>query len=412
MATIKVKFRKSTRENGAGTIVYQLYHEGKVRQLSSDIHLPGRLWDAFHNKPIESSGNSDDSELLRNSRIQLECDVLHFQQIIKELNDGKESYTLTDVITAFRKPSTKVTVLSFMQEQIETLKNSKNNTSLNTARNYKSTMKSFCDFLNRKDITFSLITSKLISDYEQWLFDRGVVRNTSSFYLRILRATYNKAVKQGLAVQTNPFVDVYTSVDRTRKRAMDENMIMGLMGLDLKTEALRRSRDLFIFSYCTRGMSFVDIAYLKKSDISGGVISYIRRKTGQQMCVKIEPCAQNIIEHYAEKTKGSPYVFPIITTTDPKKAHSQYQSKLCYYNHQLKIISRELGIDLPISSYWARHSWASLARDKDVPLSVISAGMGHTSEKTTEIYLSTLDNSVIDKANSEILSPLKNLRLY
>ncbi len=409
MATVKVKFRKSTRENGAGTIVYQLYHEGEVKLLSSGIHLPERLWDADSERPIETSEKSEDCELLHNSRKQLECHVLHFRQVIDELNACRKPYTLTDVITAFRKPSTKGTVLSFIKEQIESLEQGRR---LGTAHNYKCAMKSFSDFLNQKDIAFSLMTGKLISDYEQWLFDRGVVRNSSSFYLRILRSVYNKAVKKGLATQTNPFDDVYTGVDRTRKRAMDEQLIMRLMELDLKTEALRLSRDLFIFSYCARGMAFVDIAYLKKSDISGGFISYIRRKTGQQLSVKIEPCAQNIIDHYAEKTKGSLYVFPIITMSDPIKAYGQYQSKLGYYNRLLKILTKELGVELPISSYWARHSWATSARNKNVPLSVISAGMGHTSEKTTEIYLASLDNSVIDKANREILSPLKNLRLY
>ncbi len=409
MATVKIKFRKSTRENGAGTIVYQLYHDGKVRLLSSGMRIPERFWDAAREQPIEISENKDDCEMLHNCRVQLECDMVHFGQIIDDLNAGRKSYALEDVINAFHNSATKFTVLSFMKEQIESLEQSRR---LGTAHNYKSTMKSFSDFLNHKDIPFSLMTSKLISDYEQWLFDRGVVRNSSSFYLRILRSVYNKAVKKGLAKQTNPFEDVYTGVDRTRKRAMDEKLIMGLLELDLKTEAQRQSRDLFIFSYCTRGMAFVDIAYLKKSDISGGVISYIRRKTGQQMSVKIEPCVQSIIDHYAEKTKGSPYMFPIITASDPKKAFNQYQSKLGYYNRQLKKLSKKLGAELPISSYWARHSWATSARDKNVPLSVISAGMGHTSEKTTQIYLASLDNSVIDKANSEILSPLKDLMLY
>ncbi len=311
--------------------------------------------------------------------------------------------------TTFSKASVKNTVFSFMKEQIESLENSRR---LGTAYNYKSAMKSFSHFLNHEDITFSLVTSKLISDYEQWLFCRGVVRNSSSFYLRILRSVYNKAVKKGLVTQSNPFDGVYTGIDRTRKRAMDEKLIIKLMALDLRTEAQRQSRDFFIFSYCTRGMAFVDIAYLKKTDIAGGTISYIRRKTGQQMSVKIEPCAQSIIDHYQEKTRGSRYVFPIITTSNPKKAFNQYQSKLCYYNRQLKTLSKELGAELPISSYWARHSWATSARNKNVPLSVISEGMGHSSERTTQIYLASLDNSVIDKANSDILSPLNNFRLY
>ncbi len=283
---------------------------------------------------------------------------------------------------------------------------------IGTANNYQNTRNSFFAFLNNSDIPFSKITEHLVCDYEHWLADRGLIRNSQSFYMRNLRAVYNKAVEAGLTPQCRPFDKAYTGIDNTRKRAVDERLIMRLMALDLKTEAQRRSRDLFIFSYCTRGMAFVDIAYLKKSDISFGVINYIRRKTGQQMSVKIEPCVQNIIDHYVEKTQGSKYVFPIITTSDPMKAFRQYQSKLGYYNRQLKTLCKELGTELPITSYWARHSWATAARDKNIPLSVISAGMGHTSERTTQIYLASLDDSVIDKANSEILSPLRNLRLY
>ncbi len=306
-------------------------------------------------------------------------------------------------------PNTKPKFLSFMKEQIDLLEQSRR---LGTAHNYRSTLKSFSDFLGHKDIRFTSMTAELISSYEQWLHDREVSRNSSSFYLRVIRSVYNKAVRQGLAKQADPFSEVYTGVDKTRKRAVDEKLIMSLLKLELKTDTQRQARDLFFFSYCTRGMAFVDIAFLKKSDISGGAINYIRRKTKQQMSVKIEPCVQNIIEHYAEKTKGSPYVFPLITSTDTEEAFHQYQSKLGYHNRQLKALFRALGEDIPISSYWARHSWATSARDKNIPLSVISAGMGHTSEKTTEIYLASLDNSVIDKANRNILSPLKKVRLY
>ncbi len=409
MATIKVKFRKSTKKNRARTIVYQLYHKGEVRLLSSKMHIPERLWDTAREQLIENPEEKDDREMLLHIHRQLECDVLHFRQIIESLEVCRNTYNLTDVINAFRNTPLKGTVLTFMKELIESLEQGRH---LGTAQNYKSAMTHFCAFLNHKDITFSLMTSKLISDYEQWLTDRGMVRNSSSFYLRILQSVYNKAVKKGYVTHANPFVNVYTGVDSTRKRAIDETQIMGLMELDLKTMALRRSRDYFIFSYCTRGMAFVDMAFLKKSDISDGVINYIRRKTGQQISVRIESCAQNIIDHYAKMTKGSPYVFPILTTTDQQKAFSQYQSKLAYYNRQLKTLSKELGVESPISSYWARHSWATSARDKNVPLSVISAGMGHTSEKTTQIYLATLDNSVVDKANSEILTPLNKFRLY
>ncbi len=223
--------------------------------------------------------------------------------------------------------------------------------------------------------------------------------------MRNLRAVYNKAVRHNLTVQRKPFEYVYTGVDRTRKRAVNEDVIMRLLNLDLKhSRALALTRNLFVFSYCTRGMSFVDIAFLKKTDISNGMISYIRRKTGQQLTVRVEPCIEEIIRLYQEATAGSIYVFPIIHAETPEEAYKQYQIALCYHNRKLKRLGQRIGENLSLSSYTARHTWATAARNHNIPLSIISQGMGHTSEKTTQIYLASLENSVIDEANNKLLS--------
>lgn len=180
-----------------------------------------------------------------------------------------------------------------------------------------------------------------------------------------------------------------------------------LQKLDLTHSApLAFSRDMFIFSYCTRGMAFVDIAYLKKEDVSGGILSYVRHKTGQRLTVRIEPLIEEIIERYEPLVHNSPYLFPIITSNDPEEAFRQYQTALGYHNRKLKKLGKLTGENLHLSSYTARHSWATVARKHNVPLSVISAGMGHTSEKTTLIYLDSVENSLIDKANEEILEAL------
>ncbi len=278
-----------------------------------------------------------------------------------------------------------------------------------TANNYSSALRSFKCFLIR-DIPFEQFTEQLVINYEQWLFDRGILRNTSSFYLRILRAVYNKAVKQTLVIQSFPFESVYTGVDRTRKRAVGEDVILKLLRLNLShSYPLALSRDLFVFSYCMRGMSFIDMAYLKKSDITGNTINYVRRKTGQYISVKIEPCARDIIYRYDSTTKNLPYVFPILTSTDAGKAYTQYLVQLGYHNRKLKRLATQLNIDLHLSSYTARHTWATIARNKNIPISIISAGMGHTSEQTTRIYLDSIDNSIIDDANRSILSPLNEI---
>ncbi len=284
---------------------------------------------------------------------------------------------------------------------------------LGTARNYERTFRSFCAFLGPggADVPLGRLDAEMVGQYEIWLQERGVVRNSSSFYLRNLRALYNKAVRRGLVEQhADAFYGVYTGIDSTRKRAMGEVVILQLLKLDLRScRSLELSRDLFVFSYCTRGMSFVDMAFLRKEDVRGGVIHYVRRKTSQRLSVRIEPCIGRIIEKYAGQTSGSKYVFPILTTTAAEDAYRQYAVALNYHNRKLKTLGRLIGLDVPLSSYIARHSWATAARRHNVPISVISASMGHSSEKTTQIYLDALDGSVIDDANRGILGCLNDV---
>lgn len=225
--------------------------------------------------------------------------------------------------------------------------------------------------------------------------------------MRILRSVYNKAVRRRLAEPASPFGGVYTGVDRTRKRAIDERLIARLKNLDLPVSGpLPLARDLFVFSYCARGMAFVDMAFLRKKDMRDGAIHYVRRKTGQRMTVHLEACMREIIGRYASRTRDTPYLFPVLTAEDPARAYAQYQGALNYYNRLLKKLASLLGLDSGLSSYTSRHSWATAARNHNVPLPVISAGMGHTSERTTQIYLSALETSVVDSANRKILASL------
>ena len=153
-----------------------------------------------------------------------------------------------------------------------------------------------------------------------------------------------------------------------------------------------------MFSFYTRGMSFVDMIYLQKSDISDGVLTYKRKKTGQTLTLRIEPPLQRIIDRY---DSDSPYVLPVLARGDSYRAYRQQQREL---NKFIRKIGAMLEISEPLTFYVARHSWATLARDCGTPLTVISAGMGHTSERTTRIYLAQLDHDVIDKANRKIIN--------
>ena len=298
-------------------------------------------------------------------------------------------------------------LLNYIEKQSATLARERK---FGTSRNYIKARNSIQAFLKGKDIPLKAMNADLILEYNDWLTERGITRNTISFYMRILRSIYNKAVTQRLVRQTHPFSNVYTGIDKTRKRALDESGLEKIMTLDLSdSPGLTMTRDLFVFSFCMRGMSFVDIAFLRKRDINGKRISYLRQKTGRQLTIMMEPCIENIVKRYLEKTKDSPYVFPIIFSNDPQTAYNQYEAALGRHNRRLKELASMANLNIPLSSYCARHSWATAARNHNVPVSVITAAMGHSSESTTLIYLDSLEDSVIDKANHCVLESVNKM---
>ena len=402
MATVKVKFRKSSVEGKAGSIYYQLCHKQSNRQITTRMHILPQWWDAEKETFISEADNNGMSARYQR---QIEKDLQRIRRILCEWDGTGKDYTLTDVITRFRTwDENGDTVLSSLVTLVDELKHDDR---WGNARNLQRALNSFSGFLGGLDIPFKQVDEKLIMEYEQWLRARKVSKNSSSFYMRTLRSAYNKVINTKQLEQTYPFRNVYTGVERTRKRAVREDIMVRLQKLDLTRSApLAFSRDLFIFSYCTRGMAFVDIAYLKKEDINGGMLSYIRHKTGQRLTVRIEPLIEEIIKRYEPSVRNSPYIFPIITSNDPEEAFRQYQTALGYHNRKLKKLGKLTGENLRLSSYTARHSWATVARNHNVPLSIISAGMGHTSEKTTLIYLESVENLLIDKANEDILKAL------
>ena len=270
-----------------------------------------------------------------------------------------------------------------------------------TVRNYRRTWDSFNRFLNGQPLFMDEISGEMIASYNQFLRGNDLRRNTISFYNRVLRAVYNRAVREGYAAQTSPFEAVYTGVDVTRKRALPVDLLHRIAALELSEPELALSRDLFLFSFQARGMSFVDMAFLTQQNVQSGFIQYVRRKTGQALSVRIEPWMQKLLDRYRPQCH-EPYLLPILQSTDPKEAFAQYSAALVRHNLMLRKLGGLVGADFPLSSYCARHSWATIARDEAVPLAVISSGMGHTSEKTTRIYLASLDNSVIDRANRQI----------
>ena len=397
MATVKVKLRPSSVNGKAGVIYYQITHNRRTQHITTKLRVLPTEWDADECEMVTSAPGRS---MIHN---RINSDVVLLRRIITDLDGSGMDYSVEDIVNRYKSPQSHILVLDYMRTQIEQLRATNR---LGTAKNYEKTMCSFGEFLGDVRLPLSALTEQVITDYNSFLIQRGLVRNSVSFYMRVLRAVYNKAVRQKLIEQQHPFTEVYTGIDRTRKRAVPESIIAQLHRLELDAGTpLALCRDIFIFSYCTRGMAFVDIAYLKKSNLQNAMICYARRKTGQLLSVRIEPSIQRIIDRYADS--DSPYVFPILSSLDANEAYEQYQVALNNHNRLLGRLSEMLGCGCKLTSYTSRHSWATAARNHNVPISVISQGMGHTSEQTTQIYLTMLENSVIDDANKGIISGLQ-----
>jgi len=351
---------------------------------------------------VTTTHKSERKAFILSIRERIRWDVERLNKIDKKLDANGLSYTADDVIDEFNRYANEYSVFNFMEVVIIKLKQKGK---ARTSETYTATLNSFKKFREDEDLMLDCLSSEIMESYEAWLQRRGVTPNTVSFYTRILRAVYNRAVEQDIIENRNPFKHVYTGVDKTIKRALPLATLKKIKALDLSLNpSLDFARDMFLMSFYLRGMSFIDMAFLKKTDLKNGYVTYRRRKTGQQLVIEWTKEMQIILDKYPEN--ATDYLLPIIKNPGTNE-RCTYRNMGYNINHNLKKIAKMAGVQIPLTLYVARHSWASAAKAKGIPLSVISEGMGHDSEATTQIYLASLDTSVVDRANSLILKSLK-----
>ena len=402
MASVKIKFRASTVEMREGKLYYQVIHNRQVRQINTGYRLFPEEWDAVRSKVVLSPGiEKQRSDYLFAIQQALAKERDRFDGIIARFERSGIPYTIDRVLACFTSRSAAGGFFTFARQLVRELRQIGKR---RIAETYTTSLNSFQRYCGEGELLFEEVDSTLMMGYESQLRATGICPNSTSFYMRNLRAIYNRAVERGLTAQRNPFKHVYTGVDKTVKRAVPLQVIRSIRDMDLSFDAdMEYARDLFLFSFYTRGMSFVDMAYLKKRDLQGGVLTYRRQKTGQRLFIKWERQMEEIVAKY--DTPGSPYLLPIIRDTQQEERR-QYQNAGHFVNRRLKRIGEKLGLAIPLTSYVARHAWASIAKSKNIPISTISEAMGHDSEATTRIYLASLDTSVVDRANRLILKSL------
>ena len=395
VTSIKVKLRKSTIKNREGVLYFQLIHNRKVKLVTTRFRLFDFEWNERLSAVIMCNTDVERKSYLKNIKEGLESEIQQLSALIS-IFEKRGNYAIEELVEYYLNHSFNGYFFPFIKYRVKKLKSENRN---KTASIYETTQRSFSRFRYNEDIRIDKIDTLLMQQYETYLKNNEVSNNSISCYMRTLRAIYNQAVEKGLTISKNPFKDVYTGIDKTIKRAVSEDIIVKLIKIDLSEyRSLQLARDLFLFSFYTRGMSFIDMANLKLKNLRNEYLVYTRSKTKQVLTIRIEKCIGDIIERYKDLTVDN-HLLPIYN-----KLNHDSDSHLRTYNKRLKRISEILNLEKTLSSYVARHSWATIALHKGISLQVISEGMGHENEKTTRIYLASLDQSVIDKANAQIIA--------
>jgi len=269
------------------------------------------------------------------------------------------------------------------------------------------------------DVSATQLTEELLKQYEAWLTNNCVSNNSISTYNRSLHAIYQRAVN-GLPSMPDPFANVYRGVADTVKRALSSSEIHLVATFDIRSaliEARRKEgkkpsgkrfdntlekltfvRDLFIFSFCMRGMNFIDMAYLCKGNVSNDTISYCRSKTRKWQSVTIEEEMRDIMDRHPA---DGIYQFPILKSAgSEKELYKTYRSALSHFNKSLAALGKLMGLQL--TSYVSRHSWADIAYEQE-GIYFASEGLGHSSIRTTQIYINSINSNRLTEGNHKLI---------
>ena len=402
MAKAKVKFRASSVGTKEGTLYYQVIHQRMARQIHTTYRLHPGEWDADRAEiALPDAVGAQRREYLLALRDTVAADMRRLSAVMARLERTGRAYSADDVVALYRDGRAGHGMVAYARELACRLGRIGK---ARRAEKYTTATNSFQRYLGQRDVPLEEVDGTLMQGYESYLEASGVCRNTVSFYMRNLRAIYNHAVEEGLVASAQPFRHVYTGIDKTVKRAIPIETVRRMKALDLRlSPTLDYARDMFLFSFYTRGMSFIDMAYLRKSDLRHGILCYRRQKTAQQLFIKWERPMQEIIGKY--DTRDTPFLLPIVGGGG-EDLRRQYKNAYNRLNKLLRQLGEMLQLPMPLTTYVARHAWASIAQSKRIPVATISEALGHDSEKTTRIYLASLDTSVVDRANSLIIRSL------
>ena len=419
MASYGFNFRPTTgKKGGPGKLYLRIVHRCESRSVTTDYRIHPEEWDPVSRRILHPYGRTERGRQLYEIENSMIGDIRRMDTVVDEL-ERYGHYTADELMHRYRSVMTGNT-LRVCAERLAV--NLEREGITRTAQAYRTASARLVAFNNGTDPHLDQLSAQLLGEFQYALKHDGLKPNTISFYMRTLRAIYNRAIAEGRTPRRseNIFAGVYTGAAPTRKLALTANELALLAAQDpTMTEGqpvdheplpqhLAQALAMFLFCYHARGMCFVDMAHLKKADLRGETIAYQRQKTGQRIELLVLPAMRRIIDWFTPYVVGSPYIFPVLT--DPTRdLDLQYTSGLRLQNIRLKKIAAKCGITKKFSTHCARHSWATIAKNANLPLAVISEGLGHANQQTTQIYLASLERSVLDNA-SRLVSDAINLR--
>lgn len=404
-ATISVICYKSkTLANGEHPLMLRIAQNGKSTYKSLKISVAAKHWDFERNVPKPNNPNKD---LIQKIILKTKLD---YQQKILEKKANSEEFTASSLINEQKEEIKAKTVEEFYLSLIEDLKQKGRIGNSYAYLNSYNTLRNF-NKGKKLNYTFSHIDVSFCKRFEDWMRSKGNKDTTLSYQFRTLRATYNKAIEAKIvAREKNPFIEYKLSHFNTKtiKRALSKNDILKLINANCNGQSKLRqlTHDLFSFSYLCGGISFVDIANLTRQNIVGDRLIYQRQKTHGNINLLLSKEASTIIAKYSTYQQEAEYLFPILHCkrhiTPMQKSNRVH--KICHQvNTELRTFAQELGITAEVTTYVARHSFATILKKSGVNIGIISQALGHQDIKTTQIYLSKFDNEQVDDAMKNLL---------
>lgn len=395
--------KRRMRKDGTYPLVLRLGHKQSTTTIRLNKSILDKDWDSKNNVVRKTYKGEDSVTRLNNSIQKKRNDAM---EIIMELHESGQLNGMSIAELRAKIEGDKDEISSFYNFANEQIAELQRANRFGTARSYKgvvSVLKDFCP--EKKELQFQDITYKFLSRFETTHMSKGNTTNGLSVYMRAIRALYNKAIKSGIVEkELYPFDDYKIKSMPTEKRALEWTLLKKIIEKEINQDhECFNARNYFVCSYMMYGMNFTDLAYLRITDIKDGRVQYRRRKTSKLYDIKLTKNLESILSHYIENTTGTGFIFPIIKREELYLQDRDIMWARKCYNKRLKVLAKLCDIDANLTSYVSRHSFATQAMLQQVPLNAISSMLGHSSLKTTEIYLKSLPTSILDDYNAKIM---------